>query len=208
MKRPSLHPKPWWTETLSRLRQELHKAQRAYRREHTPPLLSESHARRLVYFKAIKKAKKEHWKSFLARVGAQDVWTARRLAAGRQPDRFPSFPDASSPIDINTAHLSHFFPDKDPTSTPSIIRPFRDLPSLGHQEIAHALIKSSNSSAPGPDQIPYGIWKEVNKANPCLLLARLGPLLTYGFHPTSLKKANRIVLYKPGKPNYSTPSSF
>ena len=60
LKRPSLHSKPWWTETLSRLRQELHEAQRAYRREHTPPLLSESYARRLVYLKAIKKAKKEH----------------------------------------------------------------------------------------------------------------------------------------------------
>ena len=54
-----------------------------------PPLLSESHARRHVYFKAIKNAKKELWKSSLARVGAQDVWTARRLVAERQPDRFP-----------------------------------------------------------------------------------------------------------------------
>ena len=44
LKRPSLHSKSWWTETLSRLYQELHEAQRAYRREHTPPLLSESHA--------------------------------------------------------------------------------------------------------------------------------------------------------------------
>ena len=44
LKRPSLHSKPWWRETLSRLRQELHKAQRVYRREHTPPLLSESRA--------------------------------------------------------------------------------------------------------------------------------------------------------------------
>ena len=162
---------------MPRLRQELHEAQRAYRREHTPPLLSESHARRLVYFKAIKKAKKEHWKSLLARVRAQDVGTARRLAAGRQPDLFPSFPDASSPMDINTALLSHFFPDKYPTLTPSILRPFRDVPSLGPEEIAHALSKSSNSSAPGPDQIPYETWKEVNKANPSLLLS---PMKRYG----------------------------
>ena len=100
-------------------------------------------------------------------------------------------------MDINTALLSHFFPDKDPTSTPSILRPFRDVPSLGPQEIAHALSKSLNSSAPGPYQIPSGTWKEVNKANPSLLLALLGPLLTYAFHPASLKEANRIVLSKP-----------
>ena len=48
LKRPSLHSKPWWTETLSRLRQELYEAQWAYRIEHTSPLLSESGAQRLV----------------------------------------------------------------------------------------------------------------------------------------------------------------
>ena len=45
-------------------------------------------------------------------------------------------------------------------------------------------------------------------ANPSLLLALLGPLMLYGFHPASLKEANRIVLSKPGKSDYSTPSSF
>ena len=161
-----------------------------------------------MYFKAIKKAKKEHWKNFLVKVGIQDVWTARWLTAGRQPDRFPLFPDASSPMEINTALLSHFFSDKDPTPTPSILRPFRDVPALGLEEIALALRKSSNTSAPGPDQIPYGIWKEINRANPSLLLALLGPLLSYGFHPASLKEANEIVLSKPGKSDYSAPSSF
>ena len=99
---------------------------------------------------------------FRSKVGAQDVWTAQRLAAGPQPDRFPSFPDASLPMEINTAVLSHFFPNKNPTPTPSILRPFREVPSLGPEEIAHALSKSSYTSAPGPDQIPYRIWKEVN----------------------------------------------
>ena len=163
LKHPFLHSKPWSIETLSRLHQDLHEAQRTYQREHTSSLLSESHTRRLVYFKAIKRAKKQHWKSFLTKVGAQDVWTAWQLAARRHPDRFPSFPDASLPLDINTALLSHFFPDKDTTPTPSILGPFRDVPSLGPEEIAYALSKSSNTSAPGPDQIQYGIWKEVNK---------------------------------------------
>ena len=145
LKCPSLHSKPWWTERISGLRRDLHEAQTAYRKEHTPSLLSESRICRLVYFKAIKKAKKEYWKNFLVQVGAQDVWTGRRLAAGRQPDRFPSFPDPSSPMDINTALLSHLFPDKDPTPTLSILRPFRDVPYLGPEEITYALSKSSNT---------------------------------------------------------------
>ena len=39
LKRPSLHSKPWWTETLSRLRQELHQVQRRSE-EHTSELQS------------------------------------------------------------------------------------------------------------------------------------------------------------------------
>ena len=109
---------------------------------------------------------------------------------------------------VNTALLSYFFPVKDPTPTPSILCPFRDVACLGPEEITYALSKSSNTLAPGPDQIPYGIWMEVNKANPSLLLALLGPLLTYGFHPALLKEANGIVLSKPGKLDYSALSSF
>ena len=161
-----------------------------------------------MYFKAIKKAKKKDYKSFLEKVGAKDVWTAQRLAAGHQPDRFLSFPDASSPMDINTALLPHFFPHKDRTPTPSILRPFRDITSLRPEEVAHVLSKSSNTSAPSPDQMLYGIWKEVNKANPSLLLALLGPLLLYGFHQASLKEANGIVQSKPRKPDYAAPTSF
>ena len=111
-------------------------------------------------------------------------------------------------MDSNTALLSHSFPDKDRTPTPSILYPFRDMTSLGPEQITHALSKSLNSSARGPDQIPNGTWKVVNKVNHSLLLALLGPLLTYGFHPASLKDGNRIILSKPKKPDYSAPSSF
>ena len=92
-------------------------------------------------------------------------------------------------MDINTALFSHFCPDKDPTLTASIFRPFRDVRALGPQEIVYPLSKSSNTSALGPDQILYGIRQEVNKVIPSLQLALLGPLLSYGFHATSLKEA-------------------
>jgi hypothetical protein len=48
----------------------------------------------------------------------------------------------------------------------------------------------------------------VNSTNPALLPALLGPLLAYGHHPPSLKKAFGIVLSKPGKASYDSPSSF
>jgi len=67
---------------------------------------------------------------------------------------------------------------------------------------------SSNTSAPGPDHIPYSVWKLVHRLKPALLPSLLDPLLAHGFHPPSLKKALGIVLHKPGKPSYDSPSSF
>src|SRR5205807_562700 len=92
---------------------------------------------------------------------------------------------------------------KAPPHSPSILRSFKHVPPLDKEEIQRALSKSSNSSAPGPDQIPYGVWKKVHSINPDILLSLLNPLILYGFHPLSLKKANGVVLSKPGKPDYS-----
>jgi len=52
------------------------------------------------------------------------------------------------------------------------------------------------------------VWKSVHRLNPSLLPSLLDPLLAHGFHPPSLKKALSIVLDKPGKPSYNSPSSF
>ena len=41
-----------------------------------------------------------------------------------------------------------------------------------------------------------------------MLTSLLAPLLRFGHHPSSLKKANGVVLDKPGKPSYDSPSSF
>jgi len=52
------------------------------------------------------------------------------------------------------------------------------------------------------------VWKSVHHIKPSLLPSLLDPLLAHGFHPPSLKKALGIVLDKPGKPSYDSPSSF
>ena len=56
--------------------------------------------------------------------------------------------------------------------------------------------------------MPYSVWKKVNTVNPNLLLDLLAPLVVFGYHPTTLKHATRVVLDKPGKPSYDTPSFF
>jgi len=160
------------------------------------------------YFKAIKAAKNKHWSSFLLTATPQSLWTAKRFPYGRAQPRFPSLLGAETPQQMNNVLLDHFFPPKEPFSPPPRLRPRKSVPPLTRNEIAAALSKCSPTSAPGPDGIPYSTWKQVNKINPSILLQILAPLVLLGYHPASLKGANGMVLDKPGKPSYESPSSF
>src|SRR5207253_1580885 len=146
LKRPTSRSKPWWSRELTHLRQNFHRAARVHRREHSPSSLSEARATRNTYLKAIKKAKAEHWKAFLSRVDSKTVWTAKRLAEGRDYDKFPSFPDASSPADLNSSLLDYFFPPKSPSISQAFLRTDPHALQLESEEISRALRKSSNTS--------------------------------------------------------------
>jgi len=160
------------------------------------------------YFKAIKAAKNKHWSSFLLAATLQSLWTAKRFTCGRAQLRFPSLPGAETPTQMNKVLLDHFFPPKAPFSPPPRLRPDRSATPLTADKIVAALSKCSPTSAPGPDGIPYSGWKQVNKINPTILLHILAPLVLLGYHPASLKSSNGVVLDKPGKPSYESPSSF
>ena len=87
------------------------------------------------------------------------------------------------------------------------------LPDQGYSpidpsKVSAALSKCSNRSAPGPDHIPYGVWKNVHRASITLIPTLLDPLLKWGVHPATLKKSLGIVLPKPGKKSYAETSSY
>jgi len=104
--------------------------------------------------------------------------------------------------------LHHFFLPKPPPPLLLCLMRHEDYTPLTSEEVSRALSKSSNTSPPTPDHIRYSVWKSVHRLIPSLLPSLLDPLLTYGFHPPSLKKALGIVLDKPDQPSYNSPSSF
>jgi len=124
------------------------------------------------------------------------------------PAGLPFPPGGRDPTTTNNVLLDHFFPPKEPFSPPPRLRPHKSAPPITTNEIAAALSKSSPTSAPGPDGIPYSTWKQVNKINPSILLQILAPLVLLGYHPASLTSSNGVVLDKPGKASYESPSSF
>ena len=163
---------------------------------------------RRTTFTAIASAKKSHWSDFLSSATPRSLWTAKRFVFGRPPQRFPDLPGASDPAEVAETLLHHFFPPKPPPPPLLHLAHYEDYTPLTSEEISRALSKSANTTAPGPDHIPYSVWKSVHRLKPSLLPSLLDPLLAHGFHPPSLKKALGIVLDKPGKPSYDSPSSF
>jgi len=207
-KRPCPRSKPWWSPGLSSLRREYHKFARISRLDPSPLNWSNVKSSRRTYFKAIASAKKTHWSDFLSSATPRSLWMAKRFAFGRPPQRFPDLPGASDPAEVAETLLDHFFPSKPPSPPLLRLTRYEDYTLLTSEEIFSALSKSWNTSAPGPDHIPYSVWKSVHRIKLCLLPSLLDPLLAHGFHPPSLKKALGIVLDKPGKPSYDSPSSF
>jgi len=155
LKCPSLHSKLWWTLNLSELRQLFYNTTQAQKLGTTTQL--QMFATRNFYFKAIKAAKSKQWTQFLANVDAQSVWTAKRFAYGRAPDRFSSFPSAISPSAINSALLNYFFLARCPSTGSPVVPIYSSALPVSAEEIVDTVRKSSNTSAPGPDSILYGI---------------------------------------------------
>jgi len=207
-KRPCPRSKPWWSPHLPSLRREYHKFARISRLDPSPLNWSNVKSSRRTYFKAIASAKKTHESDFWSSATPHSLGTAKRFAFGLPPQRFPDLPGASNPAEVAETLLHHFFPPKPPHPPLLRLAHYEDYTSLTPEEISRTLSKSSNTSPPGPDHIPYSLWKSVHHLKPSLLPFLLDPLLAHSFHPPSLKKALGIVLDKPGKPSYDSPSSF
>jgi len=207
-KGPCPRSKPWWSPHLSSLRREYHKFARISRLDPSPLNWSNVKSARRTYFKAIAPAKKTHWSDFLSSATPCSLWTVPRFAFGHPPQRFPDLPEDSDPPEVAVTLLDHFFPSIPPPPPLLPLMHYEHYAPLPSEETSRALSKSSNTSAPGPDHIPFSVWKSVHRIKPALLPSLLDPLLAHGFHPPSLQKARGIVLDKPGKPSYDSPSSF
>jgi len=207
-KRPCPRSKPWWFPRLSSLRREYHKFARISRLDPSPLNWSNVKSSRRTYFNAIASAKKTHCLDFLSSATPRSIWTAKRFAFGRPPQRFPDLPGASHPAEVAETLLNHFFPSKPPPPPLLPLTRYEDYTPLTSEVISRTLSKSSNTSAPGPDHIPYSVWKAIHRIKSSLLPSLLDPLLAHGFHPPSLKKALGIVLDNIGKPSYDSPSSL
>jgi len=61
--------------------------------------------------------------------------------------------------------MEHLFPSsEDPISPRPLLRKHLvDSDRVTAGEVSETLEKCSNKSAPGPDQVPYGVWKNIDR---------------------------------------------
>ena len=181
---------------------------RAHRKYPSPDSAAKARTAKSAYFSVIKHAKKHYWKSFLSGAKHQSVSKAKRLALGCAPTRFSSLPGAVTSKDTRNTLLEHCFPALNELSQNSIHPVFNECPPVTKEEVSCLLGRSSPSSASSPNSMPYVVWKLLHKMFPCILQSLTSPLVERGYHAVSLRKGEGVVLDKPGKPSYDTPTSY
>src|ERR1700678_2009424 len=88
-KRPTPHPKKWWTAELSTIKTETKRLARIsyrYRRQPIHPCHEEHRTTRNTFANLIKEQKKNHWVNWLEKIGEQDLWTANRFITAPPTD--------------------------------------------------------------------------------------------------------------------------
>jgi len=75
-------------------------------------------------------------------------------------------------------------------------------------EVSEALKKSSNQSAPGPNQVRYRVWKNIHRIEEGIIPKMVEDMLECDIHPPMLKESIGIILLKPDKKYYTDCESF
>ena len=132
----------------------------------------------------------------------------QRISIQLPPTALPQPPCGRQPHPGDRGSSVPFLSTKAPLPATLTLSRHEDYSPGTPEEISSALACFLNSSAPGLNHIPYSVWKSLHHIRPTLLLSLLNPLLAHSFHAPSLQKALGIVLDKPGKPVYDSPSSF
>jgi hypothetical protein len=62
--------------------------------------------------------------------------------------------------------------------------------------------------APGEDGIPMLVWRQLWQWLKIEILQIFTVLVNLGYYPEQWKRAKIIVLWKPGKPDYTIPGAY
>jgi hypothetical protein len=218
--RPSPYNKRWWTPELTASRDEYtwarNRCTRARRYGFILPDLEDAalHLRR-QYHRAIRDAKRRHWKEFLD--NTDNIWKAARYLEPRERSfgMIPTLCTADRTIDDDQEKakvlLEAFFPPlPDIQDAPQMYtqqsEPLPMEPITPH-EIEIALMHMASWKAPGQDGLPVVVWQRVWLAVRHWVVEIFQASLRLSYFPNPWKVARIVVLPKGGR-DPSLPKSY
>ncbi|KAJ5340336.1 hypothetical protein N7541_009460 [Penicillium brevicompactum] len=108
------------------------------------------------------------------------------------------------------AFLDSFFPVMDTPEANSTKSAPLELPwqTLTKLEIERSLKAAKATTAPGEDNLPTLVWKQLWEHLKHDITRIFNASLCLGYHPKRWRNAKIVVLRKPGKPDYSVPGAY
>lgn len=108
------------------------------------------------------------------------------------------------------AFLGSFFPEMNTPDASATIPAPLELPwqPLSELEIQRSLKAAKGTTAPGEDNLPMLVWKELWEHLKGDIARIFNASLSLGYHPKHWRSAKIVVLRKPGKPDYSVPGAY
>ena len=229
--KPSPYSKRWWTSELAnekKAMQRLRGKSKYHRSNPQHPIHEKYRQQRNRYSEMIRTAKAEHWIEWLEGIDEVSVWQASRLVTSPATDAGKARIPTLQIRDPTTKRITReaidnkskgqlfyetFFPPPNP-DLPPVPQDFQyppprwDFKNITDEQIHRAIKKMK----------PYKASKKGSIPNSVLIYAReelipyLSPLFqatnTLRYYPQEWARTETLILKKPGKPDYTSPSAW
>lgn len=222
--RPTPYSKRWFTPDLKIQQTEVNQLRRKWQescaelgRSHTRSMIlfQEMQQKRRAWTRTIEKVKASHWKQFLDEAGEGKLWKAATYMKPREtwgciPALHVGTNVLSEKEEKAQAFLDAFFPRMDeprgdPPASAPVELPWQPITEL---EIERSLKAAKGSTAPGEDDLPTLVWKQLWKYLKHFITEIFTVSINLGHHPQRWRRAKIVVLRKPGKPDYTVPEAY
>ena len=219
-------PVPWWCEELRILHRATRRALTRCRRHRTDENLTNYKKCRAQFRRAMKAASRQSWSAFITNINSRTpqstIWKKVRKVAGKYT---PSPPPVlkvggqlvTSPLEVGNVFAEHFANvSRKSREAPGFdFRQRQELNGLNfktHRNEAYNLpfsekeydsaLKSCNDTAPGPDDIPYALIKNVSRSTKHFIISILNRIWRNSEYPSIWELAVILGFLKPGKDKF------
>lgn len=210
---------PWWTREIEALQLTVRYMRNRFSHERNPNAravkFEEYKEIRNRYTNLIYSSKRKSFRLFLKEAETKETYgkTFRLVKALTKPDSFALPILDSSPPDQHQQKLTDLvdgiFPHDDDPAVPPDLPPHDGIqPMITPTDVSILIRRSGSKKAPGPDSITGGMLKKVADLISPPLASLFSKCIAQGFYPSEWKKSQLIVFTKPGKSDYTIPSSY